>query len=204
MDGWLACPDHRIAAVRSTRDALSEGSVYGPCVEPVTIVDRMMELVNYEGMPLARRAAIAATLFVAGSVMTGCVQSQGCPGWAGYETPEDASDAADAVAVGHVDELVSTVQLYGATANVWSFEVDDWLTGRGPDRIEILSPPSACGQSDDPYFGVDPFQSARDHATSVAFLSGHDGEWMAINPSQGVIEVSGNLELPAAWPRPAD
>src|SRR3546814_19161211 len=99
--------------------ACADGSVYGPCVEPVTIVDRVMELVDYVGMPLARRAAIAATLFVAGSsLLTGCVQSQGCPGWAGYDTPEAASDAADAVAVGHVDELVSTVHLHRATPHL--------------------------------------------------------------------------------------
>lgn len=34
-------------------------------------------------------------------------------------------------------------------ANVWSFEVVEWIKSGGPDRIEVLSPPSACGASAD-------------------------------------------------------
>lgn len=155
-------------------------------------------------MPGTRRAAAAVVLLAAATMMTGCVQVQGCPGWAGYATPHEAADSADAVAVGRVDEVVATEQLHGATGNVWSFEVDEWLKGAGPDRIEVLSPPGACGQSDDPYLGVDPFESATEDSTSVVFLSGSDRSWMAISPGQGIIEMPADERLPEAWPAPAE
>jgi hypothetical protein len=145
------------------------------------------------------RAAAAAALLVAVSAVTGCVHAQGCPSWAGYATPEEALEAADAVAVGDVGDVVATRQLFGATGNVWSFDVENWRKGTGPDRIEVLSPPSACGQTDDPYLGIDPFETAVANTASVVFLTDRNGVWMAISPVQGIVEMPADGELPAAW-----
>lgn len=135
---------------------------------------------------------------LASATLTGCT-SYGCPAWAGYETPRDAARAADAVVFGHVRELASTGSLFGAPANVWSVEVTEWVTGDGPDRIEVLSPPSQCGPSEDPYFGDDPFEEAISHAASVVLLSEWENAWMGLSPGQGIVEVTPAGEIPLEW-----
>lgn len=147
-----------------------------------------------------RRVAVmlGVVALAAGSV-TGCVASYGCPAWAGHNTPREAAEVADAVVLGHVREPSSTGSLFGAPANVWSVEVAEWVKGGGPDVIEVLSPPSQCGPSDDPYFGIDPFEAAQSHTASVLFLSEHEGGWMGLNPDQGIIELTPVGEIPLEW-----
>lgn len=96
-------------------------------------------------------------------------------------------------------ELASTGSLFGAPANVWSVEVTEWVKGDGPDSIEILSPPSQCGASDDPYFGVDPFEEATSYGTSVIFLSEHEGGWRGLTPGQGIVELTPTRDIPLEW-----
>lgn len=145
-----------------------------------------------------RVGVVLGVVALAAGALTGCV-SQGCPGWAGYDTPPDAADAADAVVFGNVRELASTGSLFGAPANVWSVEVTEWVKGDGPESIEVLSPASQCGASDDPYFGVDPFEAAMSHTTSVILLSERESGWMGLNPSQGIVELSPTGDIPLEW-----
>ena len=147
-----------------------------------------------------RVLSAAAVLLCLAPALTGCLQVQGCPGWAGYETPNDAAESADAVAVGHVIEKVSTSDFNGANANVWSVEVVEWLKGDGPDRIEVLSPPSACGASADPYLGEDPLQAATRQEGSALFLVQTDSGWRTISPVQGLAELTSVGSIPAVWP----
>ncbi|QEW01901.1 hypothetical protein [Microbacterium lushaniae] len=78
--------------------------------------------------------------------------------------------------------------------------VDEWLTGRGDSQIEVTSPPAACGESDDRYFGPDPFETAVGYEEAILFLHKTGDGWMAINPSQGVLELRRDGSLPAARP----
>ncbi len=135
---------------------------------------------------------------LASVALTGCV-SQGCPGWAGYDSPPDAVQAADAVVLGHVEELASTASLFGAPANVWSVEVTEWVKGEGPDTIQVMSPPSRCGPTDDPYFGSDPFEAATAHSASVVLLSEWENGWMGLNPGQGIVELTPSGDIPPEW-----
>lgn len=149
-------------------------------------------------MKVGRVGVVLGVVALAAGALTGCV-SQACPGWAGYDTPPDAAEAADAVVFGHVRELASTGSLFGSPANAWSVEVTEWVKGDGPDTIEVLSPPSQCGPSDDPYFGVDPFETAKSHATSVILLSEWDRGWRGLNPGQGIVELTSAGEIPPEW-----
>ena len=157
---------------------------------------------HWEMRPTRIVAAVAALVCLA-PAFAGCFSVQGCPGWAGYETPDDAAKSADAVVVARVVEKASTTDFNGASANVWSVEVVDWLNGDGPDRIEVLSPPSACGLSTDPYLGEgDPLETAGKHGNAALFLVGSDPDWRTISPVQGLVELTPDQQLPAAWPAP--
>ena len=132
------------------------------------------------------------------------MQAQGCPSWAGYDSPAEAAESAEAVVVGHVSELVDTREMFGATGNLWSIEVDEWRKGAGSDLIEVLSPPSACGASDDPYLGTDPFVAASADPPTIVFLTDREGGWMAISPGQGAVAATADGQLPTVWPTPGD
>lgn len=151
-----------------------------------------------------RRGRVTATICaasVAAVVMTGC-QAQGCPGWAGYDSPTEAAEAADAVVIGHVQEQVGTAEFLGARGNIWTIDVDEWMKGDGPAQIDVLSTPSQCGPSDDPYLGLDPFESAVEDDASAVFLTDEGGRWRAISPGQGIVETADGGVLPAEWPTP--
>jgi hypothetical protein len=150
-----------------------------------------------------RRILVAAVaLLCAAATLVGCVV-RGCPGWAGYETPEDAADSADAVVVGRVVERVSTTDFNGASANVWSVDVAEWIKGEGPDRIEVISPPPACGPGTDPYLGEeDPLATATGYGTAALFLVGDEPGWRALSPGQGLVEVAPDGQIPTDWPAP--
>ncbi|WP_146145346.1 hypothetical protein [Microbacterium timonense] len=133
--------------------------------------------------------------------LAGCVYAQGCPGWAGYETPNDAAESAEAVVIGRVVEKVSTTDFNGARANVWSVAVTEWRKGDGPDHVEVLSPPSACGSSADPYLGdEDPLGAAVRHGASALFLVGDEAGWRTISPVQGLVELAPDGRIPSTWP----
>ena len=143
---------------------------------------------------------LAVTLLCLAPAVMGCVQVQGCPGWAGYDTPDDAAESADAVVVGHVLQRVSTTDFNGTNANVWSVEVVEWIKSDGPDRIEVLSPPPACGPSADPYLGEDPLQSATRQEGSALFLVETESGWRTISPVQGLVELAPGEPIPTGWP----
>ena len=147
--------------------------------------------------------AATAAIVCLTSALAGCVSVQGCPGWAGYETPDDAADSADAVVVGRVVEKVSTIDFNAANANIWSVEVADWLKGDGPNRIEVLSPPSACGPNTEPYLDEgDPLETATRHGAAALFLVGDDLDWRTISPVQGLVELTPDEQIPTEWPAP--
>jgi len=151
------------------------------------------------------KRALAATVALVGIVpaLVGCVSVQGCPGWAAYETPNDAADSADAVVIGRVIEKVSTTDFNGAGANVWSVDVAEWRKGDGPQRIEVLSPPSACGPGTDPYLGEeDPLETGSRQGPSALFLVGDERDWRTISPVQGLVELTPDEQIPATWPAP--
>ncbi|MEV4688230.1 hypothetical protein [Microbacterium sp. LWH3-1.2] len=100
-------------------------------------------------------------------------------------------------------EKVSTTDFNGASANVWSVEVADWIKGDGPDRIKVLSPPSTCGPNTDPYLDEgDPLETASRHGPTALFLVGDDLDWRTISPVQGLVELAPDEHMPTAWPAP--
>lgn len=102
--------------------------------------------------------------------------------------------------MGQVLEIASSAQFNGASANVWSVEVTEWLKGDGSDRIEVLSPPSACGASTDPYLGEDPLETAARRGPSALFLVETESGWQTISPVQGIVDVTPEGEIPTEWP----
>lgn len=147
-----------------------------------------------------RRLATVVLLVAAASIAGGCAAAVGCPSWAAYATPLDALEEASAAVRGHVGERVGSEPLNGGSANVWEVEVTEWIKGEGAERVEVISPPSACGVSDDPYFGPDPFETAAEFDTAIVFMSERAEGWMALSPGQGVVEPGPDGTLPTAWP----
>ncbi|NLP84728.1 hypothetical protein HF576_12795 [Microbacterium sp. CFH 90308] len=88
--------------------------------------------------------------------------------------------------------------MFGTDANVWSVEVEDWISGDGPERIEVVSPPENCGPNE-PYFGSDPFEVALEHESSIVLLTGSEGGWQAITPLQGVVPAAPGGGIPEEW-----
>lgn len=78
-------------------------------------------------MARVRWFAVAAVAMIGAASLTGCLQTEACPAWPLFDTPADAGDAADAVAVGRVVEQVGTAPRFGTVANVWSVEVESWM-----------------------------------------------------------------------------
>jgi len=139
-------------------------------------------------------AVAAAALMCAGS-LTGCVRDA-CPAWPGFDTLAGARGAADAVAVGRVIERVGATPMFGTWASVWEVEVESWMKGDGPERIDVVSLPHGC--EGPAYFGSDPFEAATDFDQAIIFLSDGSNGWQSINPGQGVVESRGGA-LPDVW-----
>lgn len=140
-----------------------------------------------------------AALVLSTVSLAGCVQGVACPSWAGYDTPEDAADAATAVISGRVVERARTVPMFGTDANVWVVEVDEWIKGDGPGRIDVTSIPSGCGAGP-AYFGRDPFDEATEFDVAIVFLSGDADEWQGLSPVQGIAPAAPGGGVPSAWP----
>lgn len=102
------------------------------------------------------------------------------------------------VVQGSVREQVGTTPMFGTDANVWAVEVEDWISGDGPERIEVVSPPENCGPNE-PYFGSDPFEVALEHESSIVLLTGSEGDWRAITPLQGVLPAAPGGGVPEEW-----
>lgn len=153
-----------------------------------------------ERMRSRRRFALLLLFPIAAVGITSCsFGATGCPGWAAFDTPLDAAKDAEAVVVGQVTDLIGTTDMLGATANVWSVQVERWQKGEGGEEIEVVSPPSQCGPEGDAYLGAgDPFENARSDGPSVVFLT-RDGGWRAITPLQGIVPADRG-EVPAEWP----
>jgi len=145
----------------------------------------------------------AAAVLLAVSAVLGlpscAVTAGGCPGWTSFATPSDAAQDAAAVVIGAVRERVGTTEVFGATASVWSVQVDRWEKGDGEERIRVISPPSQCGPEGDPHLGGgDPFSAASEAGPSVIFLV-EDAGWRALTPLQGIVPADDG-GIPAEWP----
>lgn len=150
-------------------------------------------------MARVRWFAVAAAAMIGSASLTGCLQTEACPAWPLFDTPADARDAADAVAVGRVIEQVGTAPRFGTIANVWSVEVERWMKGDGPERIDVLSLPSGCGPGNPAYFGSDPLETATGFDQAILFLSRDSNGWQTVVPGQGVVESGEGGALPEAW-----
>ncbi|MFE7845299.1 hypothetical protein ACFUTX_08920 [Microbacterium sp. NPDC057407] len=150
-----------------------------------------------------RSLALGIVLLCAALALTGCVSVQACPSWAAYDSPAQAAKSADAVVTGRVVEKVSTATINGASANVWSVDVSDWRKGSGPQRINVLSTPQACGGDADPYLGDgDPLEAATGHSGSGLFLVENESGWSTLSPVQGITELTPVGQIPPEWPKP--
>jgi hypothetical protein len=147
-------------------------------------------------MARVRGLAVAAAALMAAGALTGCVRDA-CPAWVWFDTPADARDAADAVAVGRVIERAGATPMFGTWANVWAVEVESWMEGDGPERIDVVSLPQGC--EGPAYFGTDPFETATEFDQAIIFLSDGSNGWQSINPGQGVVESGDGGTLPDAW-----
>jgi hypothetical protein len=149
--------------------------------------------------PRATAVAVVVLLLIGG--LASCsplVSSAGCPSWAGYDTPAEAADAADAVVFGVVRKQSGTVPMFGTTANVWTVRVDAWLKGAGPEEISVVSPTAACGPDDSVEF-PDPFHEVGEQPV-IVFISPSESGWQALSPGQGIVPSSDG-RLPEAWPK---
>lgn len=146
-----------------------------------------------------RTVSVLGALVLTG-VLSGCIQSAGCPAWPRYDSPSAIAEEAQAVVLGEVTGVVGSTTVYGARANVWAVSVDEWEKGDGPAQIEVISTPSSCSDNGDPYFGTDPVEAASSEGRVALFLSDHDGRWMTANPTQGIVMVGTSDVLPDAWP----
>lgn len=67
---------------------------------------------------------------------------------------------------------------------------------RGPNSLQ-------CGPAGSPYLGVDPFETALTHTSSILFLTQTTDGWQAITPAQGIIEADAHGAIPRKWPSPS-
>ncbi len=152
-----------------------------------------------------------------------------CVDWVHFETPRDAAADSGAVLRGTVVEQEGTVQMYGAVANRWSFEVEDVLerpeparTGMEPqpelrvapgERISVVSTPETCGGQETVYPPGDPLDPATGlggpDGTVIILLSAASGTGEGgvedphlITPFQGVLTPAADGTLPQEWPAP--
>lgn len=124
------------------------------------------------------------------------IQSEACVSWVHFETPADAAADSDAVVIGRVIDRTGSASVFGASADVWSVDVDEWVEGDGPERIEVISTPVTCeGSRTSP----DPLEEARGDRVAV-FLTDDPAGWRTVTPLQGVVSVTPDGALPGDWP----
>ena len=135
--------------------------------------------------------------------LTGCgvfglgAESHTCVDWAWFESPADALEEADAVVAGHVVGPAGDTQLFGERAPIWTVAVDEWITGDGPDELDVVSVPATC-EATPP---ADPFAAVQDEDRVIVFL--HDDPdvgWRAITPWQGIVPAGADGGVPEVWP----
>jgi hypothetical protein len=138
-------------------------------------------------------AAAASLLSLSGCAIPGLVTTATCIDWVYFETPADAADDADAVVLGSITGQAGSTSYEGMTANIWTVEVDDWLKGDGADRVDVVSLPRSCGDTDD--------NMARFSAVDevVVFLRDAGDGWEGITPWQQALPAEDG-GYPEDWP----
>ncbi|WP_028280667.1 hypothetical protein [Arthrobacter sp. H5] len=121
-----------------------------------------------------------------------------CVDWVFFATPQSMYDDAKLVAVGRVTDGAGTIDSYvsgGYTgpANTYLFEVEQVLRGEFDDRtLTVGSQPVGCGATNQ-YPDGDQLDTDE---RIILFASDHDGPWMTLTSTQGVIPFPEGAGLP--------
>lgn len=151
-----------------------------------------------------RPGVLAAALLLSTAAVAGCsggpfVRSEMCVSWVSFDTPADAAADTAYVASGRVVERAGTARSFETDASVWLVEVDEWITGDGPDEIEVISTPTTC-TAGGTYPDGDPLEEAMGHERVVLFLYDEAGTWRTITPMQGIVPAGDDGGIPTEWP----
>lgn len=122
------------------------------------------------------------------------VSSSTCIDWVWLDTPTDAADDADAVAIGRIVGETAPTTYMGMAANRWSIAVESWVSGSGADEITVTSLPRSCGDDEDSFERYDDGQDV------VLFLRDDAEGWQVLTPFQGIVPVGPDGGIPAEWP----
>ena len=150
-------------------------------------------------------AGAAVLLSVSGATAAcSSPETVSCASWVDFETPADAVESADGVAVGTVVGRGEDVVLMGGDAHTWTVEVTTWVAGHGESPITVATMPDHC-IADPPYPDGDPLEPFLDGTSVMLFLNdtandgGDNDVWATLTPYQGVVPAPSDGEVPAAW-----
>lgn len=141
-----------------------------------------------------RMLAALAVAVLAVSALSGCSSATSCIDWVYFETPAEAAEWVDAVAIGTIVGQAGTTSYENMPASTWNVAVEEWQKGSGPDDLVVTSLPRSCGDTADSmteYQGVSPL---------VFFLQETESGWTAVTPFQGVIPAASDGTIPETWP----
>lgn len=148
--------------------------------------------------------AVAALLAPLGgcALGPGGTQSATCVSWVWFESPADASTAADLVV--RTDDATGargTAEAFGVAAAVHTVRVAEVLRGAdvgAGDEIDVVSTPVTCTGG-----GTYPDGDPLDAPGDLVLLLHQDedlGVWRTLTPTQGAVPPAPDGGLPAAWP----
>jgi len=127
-------------------------------------------------------------MLVAGA-LAGCTSTQTCVLWVGYETEQDAYDAATLVVIGTPEEVVGETSVYGASVPLHRMQVEQVLKGELTEPLDAARMIDSCGGDVPP----DPLDTDR---RIILMIDKYKGTWHALSPEDGVIDFPEGTELP--------
>jgi hypothetical protein len=146
---------------------------------------------------LARRAASALGVAVLTMPLLSCTSlstSHSCIDWVFFDTPADAAEEANAIAVGRIVDQAGTTSYMDIPATTWNVVVDEWLEGDGDPEIVVTSLPRSCGDT------TDAMAEAQKEDELVFFLRERASGWEIVTPWQGVTPAAPGGQIPQTWP----
>lgn len=149
--------------------------------------------------PGIRRAAVAisaALLLPLSSCAFPGTTAETCIDWVHFESPADAADEADAVAIGRIVNQTGTTDYLDMPATTWNVIVEDWVSGDHTDAvITVTSLPRGCGDSTDAIA-----EAADGDDLVVLYLRDSDDGWQTLTPLQGTVALGPDGGVPSEWP----
>jgi hypothetical protein len=139
---------------------------------------------------LALVGALVGLPFVSGCTL---LQEATCVDWVNFASPEATAEDADVIVVGTVTGTTESTTLYGVSATVHEFSVDQVLKGELSDpTILVTSTPETCTPGGS-YPTGDPLDS---DSRVELFLDPEGSTWRTITPWDGVVVVPDGGPLP--------